>query len=491
MRRLVPVERAAHHLPQRLVRGKGRQREIQRQRQRPGPEGPVPRTAQRDPGNRQPRHFRPQEQHQHRAQQPAGQRGGNRMLDPQQKQPETPQEGRQKELDQRAQEQHLHPQEPPRPQRAPQRHRVAHVHRIGHRIALEPARALLDPGPDAAIRLFQRDGVDQFGPVSVPRQAHAQVGILGHVVRVPAPQLLEQRAAKEQRRPPQRHDQPQPVQPRQHQPEPHGVFDGETAAQPVGCGVVIVEHPLQAGHRRGQFAEPARDAEKLVGVGRILGVIDADDRPARKAQRIVQGARLGAQGRMRHRDHPHPAGQVRRGQRIAGQPVILFDDQQDIQPVARIVQRAQPRDQPGGDIGLVIHRHHDRDHGQAPVAVRCRASARVRPLLGQGGRDRDGPRLRQRRRDLERGSRRLRRDHDRKQGDQRGAGRPHQPRRQRQRRRQHQAVEPAGIALAARHGAGHAGFGMQAQRLAPAGQQRVLDAPLGGQRQRHGAENRL
>ena len=68
------------------------------------------------------------------------------------------------------------------------------------REALEPARALLDPRDKAAVRLFVGDGVQHPGAIAAPGQAHAQIGVLGDVPGVPAADLLQQVAAKEQRR---------------------------------------------------------------------------------------------------------------------------------------------------------------------------------------------------------------------------------------------------------------------------------------------------
>ena len=65
----------------------------------------------------------------------------------------------------------------------------------------------------------------------------------------------------------------------QDQAEPAGIFDGETAAKPIGAGVVIVEHALQAGHLRPRALETFHHLANLVGFGRVFGVIDPDDRP--------------------------------------------------------------------------------------------------------------------------------------------------------------------------------------------------------------------
>jgi hypothetical protein len=74
------------------------------------------------------------------------------------------------------------------------------------------------------------DGVDQLGAVAVPRQADAEIGILGHVMRIPGAKPVQHVAAEEQRCAAQGHDQGQPGDPGQDQPEPARIFDGEAAA---------------------------------------------------------------------------------------------------------------------------------------------------------------------------------------------------------------------------------------------------------------------
>ena len=134
-----------------------------------------------------------------------------------------------------AEEQHLKPAEAARAQVAPQQRAGRACGRPGHHVALDPARALPDPGQGAAVRLFPRDGVDQFGPVAVAGQADAQIGILGHVVRIPAAQRLQRGAAEEQRGAAQRDRQAQALQAGQDHAEPGGVFEREAARRASWC----------------------------------------------------------------------------------------------------------------------------------------------------------------------------------------------------------------------------------------------------------------
>ena len=52
--------------------------------------------------------------------------------------------------------------------------------------ALEPARALSQPGAEARRRLLIGGGIDDGGAIAEARKPDAEVGVLGDVVGVPA-----------------------------------------------------------------------------------------------------------------------------------------------------------------------------------------------------------------------------------------------------------------------------------------------------------------
>ena len=193
--------------------------------------------------------------------------------------------------------------------------------------------------------------------------SQAQIGIFGDVMRIPTAQILQRMAAEKQRRAAQRHRQPQPFYARQEQPEPDGIFGGETACQPVVAGVVEIQHALQAHDLGVANGKPFNHFADLVGGGGIFGVIDPDDRPTTMIQRIVQGAGLGFHHPGRNRDHPHPCGQRGARQSVSRQHVVFFDHQQHIQQFSRVVQPPQPLNQTRGDIAFAVKRHHRRNEG--------------------------------------------------------------------------------------------------------------------------------
>ena len=219
----------------------------------------------------------------------------------------------------------------------------------------------------------------------MPRKAQAQIGILGHVMRVPAAQLLDDRAAEKQRRPPQRHHKAQPRKARQDDTEPGGIVDGEAARQPVVPGVVEIELPLQAGDILGRGGKAAHDLDDLAGIGFILGIPDPDDRAAAEIEREVQCARLGPDRPVRHPDHPHPARQPVPGKGRMGGAIVVLDHQEDVEQFLGIVDPAQPFDQTRDDVALAKERHHDRNHRQLARQRRWRRGGAGRAHRGQTG----------------------------------------------------------------------------------------------------------
>ena len=241
------------------------------------------------------------------------------------------------------------------------------------------------------VGLFAGDGGNEFGAVAVAGQAHPQIGVFGDVVGIPPAHILERLAAEEDGGAPQRDHQPQRLQPRQHQPEPGGVFDGEAAGNPVGGGVVEIEHPLQAGHLRPGVAETVYHLPDLVGLGLVLGVVDADDRAPAEVERVVHGPRLGLQRAAGHHDPAHVGGQAGPLQGVLGGAVLLLDDEADVEQLSRVVEALQPAHQAGSDFTFAKQRHQQRDGGVAgdagPLARggKHRAGAVAGAERGDGG----------------------------------------------------------------------------------------------------------
>src|SRR6056297_4102027 len=113
-------------------------------------------------------------------------------------------------------------------------------------------------------------------------------------MRVPAAQLLQYVAPEIERRAAKRNGQPEPRHARQHGAEPGRVLNCETAREPVLRRVVVVENALQAGDLARNLLKTAGDLGNLIGVGRILGVENADDITLAEIERVIQRARLGA-----------------------------------------------------------------------------------------------------------------------------------------------------------------------------------------------------
>ena len=107
--------------------------------------------------------------------------------------------------------------------------------------------------------------------------------------------------------------------------------------------------------------------QQLLRIGRIFGVIDADQTSPTELQRVVQGARLGPDRPFRNHDHPHPGRKLGLGKGISGHPVFGFHSQNDIQPINWIVQPGKSLHQSRGNIGLAIQCDDDRKDRQGVI----------------------------------------------------------------------------------------------------------------------------
>ncbi len=377
-------------------------------------------------------------------------------------QPEAPQQGGQQVLRQHARELDLEAQERARADLAPQLHRRPHVDAPGHRVALEPARALLDPRQRAAVRLFMGGEVRDLDPHPHAREADAQVRVLGHVPGVPRARPLQRVAAEELRGAAQRHDQPHARHAGQHRAEQRRVFDREAARQPVGARVVEVERALDAGHVRGRRRHVAGDLVELPRLWPVLGIPDADDVAAAEAQRVGQRAGLRLDRPVGHDDDAQPAGQGDAVERGAGDLVCLLDHQDDVAEFARIGEPRQPPDQLAGHVRLVEQRHHDRDQGQLSPQLRRR-----------GFLQRPDPQRGAERHDLQRDAAHQRERRPQRQRRQKRERREQQPERQHQHQGQRDAARPRLVAGPAAEIAGNPRFRLPDQLRAPRGQDRV------------------
>ena len=124
---------------------------------------------------------------------------------------------------------------------------IAHVHQPGLHEAFEPAGPLAQPIAELGIGLFVGEALHHAGAKAQPRQAQAQIRILGHIVGIPAADVPQDAGAKMIRRPAQGEGQAPRRKGRQYQAKERGIFGGELAAQPVFIGIVGGKLGLQAG----------------------------------------------------------------------------------------------------------------------------------------------------------------------------------------------------------------------------------------------------
>ena len=376
----------------------------------------------------------------------------------------------------RAENQKMNPEKPFRPKVLPQAAGLPHMGQPGHHEALDPARALFHPRARVAVRFLIRRRLHHLGPPAASGDADAKITILGDVMGVPASQFLQRRAAEEQGRAAKGHHKAQPRDAGQQQPEPGGIFDGETARQPVLARVVIVEDALKADHIGAARVEMFHHPPDLVGLGRVLGVVDADKAAATMVERIVQRPRLGAHAARRHRDDAHPQGQLAAGKGGAGGGIVLLYRQDHVEKVRGIIERFQSLDQARCDVVLAIKRHDDRHHRQPRDGDR--RQRRLGPAQrGPGGQ----PQPHEARHRRQSNQRDQRQQPDRPQ---------HHQRHQRQRPERQMSQHPGWVVIPATQRLGHRGFGRLDQRRTTQAQHGGAQFVLQAESRDHRAEQR-
>lgn len=232
MRRLVPVDRARDQFGEGLVRGHCPKRPVEVQRRHPRDEPAVLRPERRGAADRDVDDLGQKEKPSGREKQPPRDHPGKWVRQTQWQKPERPEYWRQHALRQRSQKQHLHAEKARGPKVRHQPPGRLGMHGPSQGIALEPARPLPDPGPGPEISLLLGHRRDQLGLVAASGEADTEVGILGHIVRVPSAKRLERSTLEEQRRALQWDDQAKTCHLRQDHPEPRRVIHREAAREP-------------------------------------------------------------------------------------------------------------------------------------------------------------------------------------------------------------------------------------------------------------------
>ena len=181
---------------------------------------------------------------------------------------------------------------------------------------------------------------------------------------IPCAKLFHHRAPDEQGGAAKRQGETELAHAGQQQAEPGVVFDGEAAADPAVPWVVVVECALEAGDIWRGGGKGGGDAAQLVGVGRVLRVVDADNVPGGVVERVIHRARLGARRAVGDGDDTHPGWQRSAVQQVASLAVRLFQHQQGFQSVARVVEPFQPFEQRFSDAILPEQGDEQGDCGQ-------------------------------------------------------------------------------------------------------------------------------
>ena len=319
-------------------------------------------------------------------------------------------------------------QEGARPDGSPQLHGVAEVHQRRLEVALVPARALLDPVHEVAVRFLVRLRVEHGGAHAHAVESDPEIRVLGHVVRIPCTDRLEHVALDVVRRAPERDRRVPRRQTGQEQREPHQVLDREPTGDDVLIGVVERQLGLEADDIRRQPAERRHGSAKLEWVGVILGIEDRDELAARELEPETQRPRLGARlarGNEHDLDMVGDVGGHRRGDRLL---VVGLEEQLHVEAVLGVVELPQSGEQRRDDARLPVGRNEHRVDGKISVGDRARLRVGHDDRLGmprRTARDHDavddGREVGHGRDRHQRDERRERRDHQGEEDDQLGA----------------------------------------------------------------------
>ena len=149
-----------------------------------------------------------------------------------------------------------------------------------------------------------------------------------------------------------------------------GVLDGELAGEPGRIRVVDVELRLQATDPVAPGGDGGERPAQLVGLGRILRVVDDDVVAVRPLQRVLDGARLGSRLAIGHDEHAHVGVEIGPAERQLRLCIGPLDDEHDFEAVRRVVERAQRSQQLGDDASLAEQRNENRVLRQRRVGHR-------------------------------------------------------------------------------------------------------------------------
>ena len=166
----------------------------------------------------------------------------------------------------------------------------------------------------------------------------AEIGVLGDVIGIPAADLTQHGSPKVVRRTAKRKRQTQRRKSGQKYVELAGIIGREHASQPVISGVVDGQAGLNASKPAAGAAERIEGAAQLVGVRRILGVIDDGIRAAREGQRHIERFRLGPWTDRRRDNNLERRPEVETNEGALGVPIVGLQNEFHVEFFGRIVR---------------------------------------------------------------------------------------------------------------------------------------------------------
>lgn len=133
-----------------------------------------------------------------------------------------------------------------------------------------------------------------------------------------------------------------------------------TAGEEGVVRIVDAEARLNAGQIVAILGELGRRPAELGWVWDILGIKDRDKLAFGEAERIIEGAGLGLGTAARNCQYIHAGGEPGRAKRFTRLIIVGLRNNDDLDPVGGIVDRAHSLDQRRGNLLFAVDRHEDR-----------------------------------------------------------------------------------------------------------------------------------
>ncbi len=169
----------------------------------------------------------------------------------------------------------------------------------------------------------------------------------------------------------ERDRQAEPIEPGQHVVEPGRVLEREHPREQVLVGVEVVERRLDAREVRAVLPERDQRLLQLIRLRPVLGVVDHDVLASREREPDVAGLRLRLRCRVGDDEETNEIGRrgrLGRGERLR---IVLLEEEQDLELLPWVVERAEVAHQRADHVRLPVRRYEHRVVRQVAVDQCC------------------------------------------------------------------------------------------------------------------------